>query len=84
MIFSYRKEQSLTMQQTICPHDSIRNLTDSKLFLATKPITTTSLHLTLAGPTAIYYIVTVAETVFVIPAKAGIQLFRSGPLLPQG
>ena len=29
-----------------------------------------------------YYLVTVAETVFVIPAKAGIQLFRSGPLLP--
>jgi len=31
-----------------------------------------------------FYIVTVAETAFVIPAKAGIQLFRSGPLLPQG
>jgi hypothetical protein len=30
------------------------------------------------------YIVTVAETVFVIPAEAGIQLFRSGPLLSQG
>jgi len=24
------------------------------------------------------------KTVFVIPAKAGIQLFRSGPLLSQG
>ncbi len=30
------------------------------------------------------YLVTVAETVFVIPAEAGIQLFRSGPLLSQG
>ena len=34
--------------------------------------------------TGIYYLVTVAETVFVIPAEAGIQLFRSGPLLSQG
>jgi len=34
--------------------------------------------------TQFYYLVTVAETVFVIPAKAGIQLFRSGPLLSQG
>ena len=32
----------------------------------------------------IYYLVSVAETVFVIPAEAGIQLFRSGPLLSQG
>ena len=31
--------------------------------------------------TGIYYLVTVAETVFVISAEAGIQLFRSGPLL---
>jgi hypothetical protein len=30
------------------------------------------------------YLVPVAETAFVIPAKAGIQLFRSGPLLSQG
>ena len=29
-------------------------------------------------------LVPVSETVFVIPAKAGIQLFRSGPLLSQG
>jgi len=32
----------------------------------------------------ICYLVPVAETVFVIPAEAGIQLFRSGPLLSQG
>ncbi len=32
----------------------------------------------------ICYIVFVAETVFVIPAEAGIQLFRSEPLLSQG
>ena len=31
-----------------------------------------------------YYIVPVAEKVFVIPAEAGIQFFRSGPLLSQG
>ena len=31
-----------------------------------------------------HYIVPVAETAFVIPAKAGIQLFRSGLLLSQG
>jgi hypothetical protein len=30
------------------------------------------------------YLVPVAETVLVIPAEAGIQLFRSGPLLSQG
>ncbi len=30
------------------------------------------------------YLVTVAETVFVIPAEAVIQLFHSGPLLSQG
>jgi hypothetical protein len=29
-------------------------------------------------------LVPVSETVFVIPAKAGIQFFRSGPLLSQG
>ncbi len=32
----------------------------------------------------ISYLVPVAETVFVIPAEAGIQIFRSGPLLSQG
>jgi len=32
----------------------------------------------------IYQIVPVAGTVFVIPAEAGIQLFRSGSLLSQG
>jgi len=32
----------------------------------------------------IRYLVPVAETVFVIPAEAGIQLFRPGPLLSQG
>ena len=32
----------------------------------------------------IAYLVPVAERAVVIPAKAGIQLFRSGPLLSQG
>jgi hypothetical protein len=32
----------------------------------------------------ISYLGHVAETVFVIPAEAGIQIFRSGPLLSQG
>jgi len=30
------------------------------------------------------YLVPVVEALFVIPAEAGIQLFRSGPLLSQG
>jgi len=34
--------------------------------------------------TSLSYLVPVAETAFVIPAKAGIQVFRYGPLLSQG
>jgi hypothetical protein len=33
------------------------------------------------APLTAFYIVPVVETVFVIPAKAGIQPLRSGPLL---
>jgi len=36
------------------------------------------------GRSPMSYLVPVVETAFVIPAEAGIQVFRYGPLLSQG